>query len=347
MKKDIALDHIRAFGMLCIFFCHIFLVQDNYVPAFWLNTGVQIFIILSATLSAKVDFHDAKSVLDYLIRRFLRIFIPLWIYLCAIILILSLIGIEISPITAILFFTGCAGYAKNNILGLGHMWYITVQLICYLLVPILYYLHRLILSKGKITLCLISLFSYVTFVLLFYLTGHAEYGVSIFLFCFSYMLARRGDGEKLSPTRLFLFSAPPALLLCIVRIVLDLNGIESSTLYMLYDSVFITTVRAFLGFALYFGLYIIFSREALMKFPVSKGISKLSYEIFITHQFIILSVAKYIPYCSGTTVISYLLLALCSALLTVLNSLILHWATIGVRALSNAGINAIRKRGLE
>ena len=56
MERDNSLDVIRVIAMAMIVLCHFFQIIGVLGIAFWLNTGVQIFFVMSAFLLCKCSF---------------------------------------------------------------------------------------------------------------------------------------------------------------------------------------------------------------------------------------------------------------------------------------------------
>ena len=126
-KRDFALDYIRVIAMLLIAFCHFFQIINSLEVAFWLNIGVQIFLVLSAKLLQKKRFNTTKDVLQFYGTRIVRIMLPVWIYLAAISVILIIIRQPPSIISVLVYALGGAAFIKGGVLGLGHFWYLSIN----------------------------------------------------------------------------------------------------------------------------------------------------------------------------------------------------------------------------
>ena len=131
------IDVIRAIAILIIVLCHYF--EDGPLRSlvnfgFYLgNVGNALFFSISALLYglkfAKQDYRPLVFK-DFLRKRVETIFVPLWIFLLVLIPFSILSGFMQIDITTVLF----------NILGLcwlkplqyaGHLWFITMMLVCY------------------------------------------------------------------------------------------------------------------------------------------------------------------------------------------------------------------------
>ena len=137
VKRDVAYDYIRSTAMLAIILCHFFQIRNCYIVSSWLNIGVQVFFVLSAKLLSQKNVATSTEIVTFYKTRLLRICLPVWIYLLCLVPALYVVGRGPALADILLYTVGMAGFAPSGILGLGHFWYITVVLLCYLLVPIL------------------------------------------------------------------------------------------------------------------------------------------------------------------------------------------------------------------
>lgn len=149
-KSEIsALNIIRWLSVLMIFSCHI-LQGLNSKWAFILNVGVQIFFFLSGFL------YGAKGISNYkifYIKRFSKIYVPYFIAL-SLFLLLQFFMSQQLPVKDIVGYYLCVnGLITDNLTGLGHLWFIPVIFICYLLLPIFDYCIR---KKAVLTICVFA-----------------------------------------------------------------------------------------------------------------------------------------------------------------------------------------------
>lgn len=149
-----SLDGLRALAVFVVFWAHASLPGGIRG-----GTGVTVFFFLSGylittLLRAEYDRHERISLKDFYLRRFLRIFPPMYIAI-ALGVILTLVGALTVPVTAggltasAFFF---ANYWKIAGLegipdGLGVLWSLAVEEHYYLLFPLVYVLLRKFLPK--------------------------------------------------------------------------------------------------------------------------------------------------------------------------------------------------------
>ena len=129
MEKDASISATRLMAMSFIVACHI-LQRFDHPLALWFNIGVQIFFVISGFLygNRRID-----KPLAFIYKNWCKILIPCWLFLFA-----------------TLFCFGCVGYElpkgmkfvrivllSETLSGLGHLWFVSYILFCYLMVPFL------------------------------------------------------------------------------------------------------------------------------------------------------------------------------------------------------------------
>ncbi len=322
MKRDKALDYIRVMSMASIVLCHYFQIRGNAEISSWLNIGVQIFFILSARLICQKQFTNKKDIFLFFKTRILRIFIPVWIYLVCIIPALFVVGRGPKISAIIMYFFGLSGFAKSGVLGLGHFWYITVMLICYLLAPILCKIAVMSKKSENIKGLLLQGVFIICPTLVFMFTQHKYYGVNISLFVASYFLFYKIENNEQRYKSLALKVLPFAAVASVIRIIADDTDMVEN---QFYDGVFVTLTKAVLGLFLFFLFYNIFSYSKTGKVSKIIGfLSEISYEIYIVHQFILLALYEFIPFFKGTVLGAVLMLGV-SVVLVFVNTVIVYY----------------------
>lgn len=139
---------IRVFSTICILLCHLVQEVNNPVLALsgqFFNVGVSIFFFMSGFLFGEKKISDSK---EWLKRRFIKIGIPYYLFLIFIFCI-SLPKLKLSIVLMYLF--NIQGILNKSILGLGHLWFLSYLMICYVITPYLY--------KNKDRICSIKVVS--------------------------------------------------------------------------------------------------------------------------------------------------------------------------------------------
>lgn len=135
-------------AMSMIIVCHFCQYYDNEW-AWWLNVGVQIFFIISGYLYGKKKIQEPIS---WLKRQYVKILIPYWTCLT-----ITLIGYYfVSPELLTAKSVIGAYLTSSTIKGIGHLWFISYILFCYLITPYLSFL-RDYLSRYSISVIVVTL----------------------------------------------------------------------------------------------------------------------------------------------------------------------------------------------
>lgn len=319
MKRDKRYDYIRVFAMLAIVMCHVFQVLNVTSVALWLNVGVQIFLVLSAKLISGKKFDSGSSVVLFFKSRVLRIFVPVWIYLLFLVPALFVIGKGPSLDGTIMYVLGLAGFAKRGILGLGHFWYITVLIICYCLVPLLYKIAHYCEKMNKVKAIFLKLVIPLAAILAFLFTKYKYFGVNIALFSVAYFWFYEMKSDENWSKDKNKYLIPVSVILILIRLYFDTTTVVENPYY---DGLFSTAVKGVIGLTLFIVFYNIFPSQKSNR--VIDFISNISYEVYITHQFIILALYDFIPIFKHGFV-GGALLCVCSILITFINATILYY----------------------
>ena len=321
VKRDVAYDYIRIFAMIVIILCHYFQVLNYYSAFSWLNIGVQIFFVLSAKLLCEKDLTTRNQVLSFYKTRILRICLPVWIYLICLVPMLYLVGRGPDFSAVVLYLLGMAGFAPSGILGLGHFWYITVLLLCYLLVPILNYIDRISTQTHPLRAFLLKAMPSAVVVLLFAMTPWMYFGVNIALFVAAYFYFRSHKHNREWDKNLSFRLLPFALLAILSILYINkLTEIDAQLYELIY-----TSAKSVIGMLLFALLHLLFSRFMDVRFSrLTTVLSNTSYEVYIVHQFILLSLLEYVPIFSKNGLINQLVFFVASLLLIAVNTAVLY-----------------------
>lgn len=147
-KRNTAISISRIVGMFFIVICHI-IEYYTFIPmsgslAQFFNCGVHLFIFISGYLYGGKIIQNFKK---WYLQRITMIAMPAMILSIVMIIILFSIGEKISINSIIAYCLNLEGLLFINgdifsmffkyIPGLGHLWFITIIMICYLLIPVL------------------------------------------------------------------------------------------------------------------------------------------------------------------------------------------------------------------
>ena len=322
MRRKNSIVYLRSFAALLIFFCHILLISGYVQSSMWLNSGVQIFFIISAYLLTTKELNTLNDVKKFLLKRCKKIFVSYWIYITIISLLLIFVHRQPSLQDYLIYFIGGRGFFSDaRILGLGHLWFVSVIIVCYLLTPILYQISKIDSSKKK-HVCVSIL--YLVIVISMLILRHPSYSVYIISYAFSYFYFRKRNGEMKKTDLIFWIIL--ALGFSILRLIVDNSGIETWKYYEMYDAICVPVFRTFLGMGITAGF--LYNEKIFVKKPICKLVGRfadLSYEFYITHQFIQLALWEFVPW-FRTNVGIWCWIVICLGL-SLCNAYILHWIT--------------------
>ena len=166
-KRNSAISCCRVVSMLMIVLCHV-IAKYTFIPGHTflgqvLNVGVYTFLSISGFLYGS---RTIPNVFTWLGKRFIAVVFPSWIMAVCVILWEFLVGNHISPFTIAVYLLGAQGlgfvfpgfyryFAEIKVLG--PLWFITVIMLCYCILPLLQrYRDRLSGSKQFLTFALLT-----------------------------------------------------------------------------------------------------------------------------------------------------------------------------------------------
>lgn len=204
-NKNAAISLSRITGMLLIVLCHTIRYYDFIPGSAHLNTifgcGVELFIFISGLLYGTKVIENFKL---WYLKRFIKIALPAIIISIVIMFVLYFNGVKTDWLTALFYICNLQGLLFINwsffsnfiteVTNLGGLWFTTMIMLCYLLVPALQYIlkkreKRVVKNSSliyiavsllliSVTILLISLFNvYITYFVIFiigYLCGHTK-----------------------------------------------------------------------------------------------------------------------------------------------------------------------------
>lgn len=301
-EKSIAISYIRVISAMMIVLCHIFQGLNNEL-AWWFNVGVQIFLFMSGFLMAKSKITNNSKFIK---KRFVRILKPYYVALILSIVLYMCIGKEItlSNISTYLFAIQGITYT-NTIEGLGHLWFVSLILLCYI-ITLLLDRYRDIMSSDKGFMFYLKLI--VSLILLQIIINFSGlkiyYGAWIGAYIIGYVLASRYKMDI--PNSVGNTIIGLTLILIPIRLYFRyVSGIKSPVMNQFFNRYYVPWTHVLLGICIFVVLYRLFSavyknRETNSK--IINIISNRSYEIYLTHQIFILGPASLLFATSHLTV---------------------------------------------
>ena len=268
---------IRLLAMLSIIACH-FCQYYNSEWAWWLNVGVQVFFIISGYLYGNKSM-DAP--LPWLQKRFVKILTPYYIFLT-----LAIVGyLIVSPERLGLANVISSYFVVGTIQGIGHLWFVSYILFCYIITPYLAAIRdylsskNLLLALGSIVV-IVGVYSIIEI----FINGHFRPGrVGCYILGYFTAVFVNRLGEKTINLCFYMSLIPTAISNYVYCHLHYIQGLEMKGLLT-----HITDYsHAFLGYSITMLLMIIF--KTIKESWVLDYSDKYSYEVYLVHQLFILS----------------------------------------------------------
>lgn len=137
-EKIIGISFTRMLALIMVIMLHVLNSTVDHLGIVVLQGGVALYVIISAILMAE---SKQSNMLLILIKKFVRVLKPYWIWILCVFVIYYFIGYDYSFAnikTMMLLGQNHGTYNQFVLTGFGHLWYIPFVLGCYLLTPILY-----------------------------------------------------------------------------------------------------------------------------------------------------------------------------------------------------------------
>lgn len=158
-KRDLRIQLIRIVAMSLIIVCHLCTCSTNSILSslgLFFDVGVFIFFLISGFLYGDKNIENTK---EWLKKRLAVILIPMYIFVLLLIWINITTGtINILQTIPYLF---NMQYFYGGIQGGGHLWFISVIMICYLLLPIMNKYKNVIKDKKISIIIIVAILSLV------------------------------------------------------------------------------------------------------------------------------------------------------------------------------------------
>ncbi len=320
-NRNISIQFIKVIAMLMIITDHIlcmvsFPMQPVIVQV--TNSGVFIFLFISGYLFGQKQVTDWKK---WSYKRFTRIFIPLWIFMVVDFIVEALVlnNFDIKYVFIYAFnLQGILGvtYPSNT------LWFLTLIMICYIITPFLQYIKnkKLNIKYGIMTIMMIV----IAQIVLAYITdigmvaGHTLSWciLAVSVYIIGYFIGNKILNDSINYKRI--------VTITIITFFATIIGLLSQKYLdgtVIYNRVIIYYAMLVIDLWICTAVY-----KLAMYIKNTKLISVLnhadgiSYEFYIVHQLIIVTITSKILERFG--VVSYIISSL---VLAYLGAILLHW----------------------
>lgn len=185
LKRDSSITVLHVLGMFMILLCHIFQEAGIYFLGEIFIIGVHLFLFVSGYLSG---LKKISNPINWLKRKAIRILIPYYLFIIILFCIYEITAVEdvslFQWVFCLLNLQGfnytCWGFeAYGAVGGVGHLWFLTTIMLCYLITPFLDKFKEVLFSKKRIFVFVIT--SFVLVLILMYCGLQLSY-VMIYIF---------------------------------------------------------------------------------------------------------------------------------------------------------------------
>lgn len=274
--KSPTISLIRMLAMLSIIACH-FCQYYNNEWAWWLNVGVQVFFILSGYLYGNKEITEP---IGWIKRQFIKILVPYYIFLIPTIIAY----LFITPESLGIFSVIGSLFTVSTIKGIGHLWFISAILFCYLVTPYLVAFRNYILQKTLVRqICLLlSIFSIVTIVGV-WSNSFFPGNICCYMLGFFISVFVKKYGFKVISISLALSIIPCFMSNAVYIYLKYYKGIEMQGNYAHITS------YSHMFLALFIVTFLMILLKNIKKCQTLEWSDNYSYEVYIVHQLFILS----------------------------------------------------------
>lgn len=295
LSRDDSISMARLIALLLIITCHFFQVLEIEL-AYWFNVGVQVFLCISGFLYGKKEI---GNVTGFYLSRLKKILIPYYIAFIPFCIVYFLFARNLFSLNA--FLRGLICDATLD--GSGHLWFVPVILMCYLLTPLLQAFQARYAGNGK-TLIWYTLVASAAIFITF--GAFAGYYNPAWIICYTlgYALGVNDTKKYLSEKPIFAVFLLLAVIGNGIQILCDyVLPISMTGLFKLCYSVFSRFNHVFLGVFLFL-LFHRFFRHTQFRGAMRKALSisdRYSYEVYLVHLFVIkgpfsmLGITRFLP----------------------------------------------------
>ena len=267
MKKDKSIQITRIIAMFSIVLCHLVQQLENsklIMSAQFLNVGVFIFLFISGYLYGNKNIQNKKS---WLIQRFIKLMIPIYIFM------IFIFGFQLYKDTFELKYLFIYLFNLQRILGTipeaGHLWFMTVLMLCYFITPIL--------NKYKEKICKSYLFLILWFILsILICIIHGDTG-QILLYMLVYLFGYHYRNNPIDIKNI------TSIITIIASIIIRLLGKYLFDGTIIYDRIIVTITHLILSFMIYKLISNLREKTKKISDKIINHLDNISLYVYITH----------------------------------------------------------------
>lgn len=281
IKYDYKISSIRFLAFCMIVLCHICQFYD-WELAWWLNVGVEIFLCISGYLYGKR--YKINNVLDFYKKRFIKICMPYYVTIVPVLLFYYFFVDKLSVIKIIKILL-----LNDTLDGGGHLWFVPLIIMCYLITPLLQLIFEKNNTKQKFSLKFIK--SAISIAVIFGL--FIPYFNLGYIICYliAYCIGIN-ERDKVFDDKTILYALCPLTLLNLIQIYLDyVYKVNFVGMALKLYKIFSLFNHIWLGVFFFLLLKnVVLSKKQYKQIEIRllNKTDLYSYEVYLTHQFFIL-----------------------------------------------------------
>lgn len=245
-EKNYTITIARVISMLMIIGCHLSSWLGINILAMILNVGVYIFLIISGIL---YSLKPINNVWTFVRRRYLKLCVPMYVLATFLVIqnmchqnieVLKSIPTYLFNLQGVEFVV--YGFHLSYINGLEHLWFLTVIMACYLVLPIVKKMEHYKYWKTKKAVVAIMTVLFALSIALLYLANvQIYYFIAYFI---GYLIGK--DGQKLSK-RSYTLMTVTMIFAMIIRILMQKN-LDGT---ILYNNIIVSVTHIILAIWIY------------------------------------------------------------------------------------------------
>ena len=308
-SESLAVSYLRVLALLSIVSCHVFQAMNNRW-AWVLNIGVQVFFFISGFLYGHKDVQDWAR---WYKNRFKKIYFPFIITTVIFMICYKAFTTTEVKTRSVLAYITATQWFSGGVKGLGHLWFVTAILLCYLCTPVLQVLRK---SAFKVCFLLVVCSIYELLIVRY----DVRLFMPIFIYSFGYLYSNLNEKKKRW------FASAMVVFAVAISYRITWNHI------MIYDGVMNQLLHVFGGISL--SILVITFLSIVIKVKsrpkIIEVLDDYSYEMYLVHHPLILgslsmmfitkySILNIFMVLIITAVLSFLLKQLCRFLYSNLN----------------------------
>lgn len=268
MKINKNIEIIRVIATVFILLCHIANQANNYIKytSHFFDCGIYIFFLITAYLYSNKKI---ENKFKWIIKKIIQLNIPIYIWLFILNIVGFIIDKKITIIQNIIYIFDLQAFTHNRPIGMGHLWYVSITIILYLL-------NISLLNKDykkKYKIAFVGIISILSILISYRLEKLGLYFVYVIIYILMYWIFNKKGDKKISYTK--------SVIMFIIAVIIRLISMKYLDNTVIYSNYIVPVTHSIIAFSIFNCiLNISIKKENSI---VIKEISDLSYYIYVVH----------------------------------------------------------------